>query len=129
MDSKIYQDISRYCGLLTPSTTLQPTSVSRPQKQTYIRRPQKQTSISRPQKQTSIRRPQQQTSIRKPQPSQPSRPQGLSFGGFSSFGSPFVRYSPGSVPRVNHRAQFMNKILYFHKKTKCLPFGLKRPEK
>ena len=27
-----------------------------------------------------------------------------------------VRYSPGSVPRVNYRAQFMNKILYFHKK-------------
>ena len=27
-----------------------------------------------------------------------------------------MRYSPGSVPRVNYRAQFMNKILYFHKK-------------
>ena len=27
-----------------------------------------------------------------------------------------VRYSPGSVPRVNYRAQFMIKILYFHKK-------------
>ena len=43
--------------------------------------------------------------------------------------NPNVRYSPGPVPRANYRAQLMNKILYFHKKIKCVPIGLKRPEK
>ena len=31
-------------------------------------------------------------------------------------GATDVQYSPGSVPRVNYRAQFMNKMLYFHTK-------------
>ena len=34
----------------------------------------------------------------------------------ANFEAETVRYSPGSVPRVKYRAQFMNKILYFHKK-------------